>query len=562
MSEQEKENKKTVQNKNKNEQDRDAYKFIDQTIKKRPVNYKAVIVRIAGMLAAGVVIGLIASLVFSLTQPALRHNTLADNINEKVTIPPDEELQSTVTPVTGDDQTAASEMNTAESLDEGEVNKTAAENPEDGQSVTSEEKQAAGDPEEKQTSDEKEQPDDKQDEITAEPPEEKKIDDTAEPPETEQQDKGADGSEEKHPENTAEQTEETVTETPEGLPQESEENAIAVGSVPGEDPEKPEGITLQEYRQLYRDMMEVAEEPEHALVQVIGVTSELDYFNQNYENRQRISGLTVAMTDTDLFILTEYRVVEKVERIQVVFCDGSMCDATFQKADQNTGLAVIKVPLDTISEKTIEKITVATLGNSNKVQRGDPVLAVGSPLGFTDSIAFGIVTSTGSKAPVADVEYSLLNTDIEGSPDGSGVLIDLDGNIIGIISNSFGSNTGCITGLAISQLKEIIEGLSNNEEQNYAGILGQDVTQDISERTGIPRGVLVTEVVQDSPAMLAGIKEYDVIVGIGGQQVNTMRDYHKILRNLEADEPVSVTAMRRGKEGYAEITFEMIVEGR
>ena len=506
MSDQEKENKKTEQtqpgqNTTEKEQDRTGYRFMDQRIKKRPVRHRSIVLKIAGMLGSGIVIGLVASLVFTLTQPVLRHNTVASSLNGNA------------------------ENNGAEAA----VVQTEESEAETGQDGSTPEAAAQTTETETEAGQEKEQTETEAGQAEEQP--------------------GTEAGQ------TADQPNDTEEKEKDGLPdgEEKEDSSRQ---------QKIAGITPLEYRQLYRDMMQVAKEPERALVQVIGITSELDYFNQNYENQRRLSGLTVAMTDSDLFILTEYRVVEKVERIQVVFCDGAMTGATFQKADPNTGLAIVKVPLESIGEDTREKIAIAPLGNSSLVHRGDPVLAVGSPLGFTDSIAFGIITSTGSREPAADTEFRLLNTDIKGSTDGSGVLIDLDGKIIGIISQNFGNNTGSITGLAISQLKEIIEGLSNNENQNYVGILGQDVTQDISERTGIPRGLLVTGVEEESPAMLAGLKAYDVIVKVGTRPVYSLREYHQVLRSLEADEKVSFTAMRRGKEGYAEVNFEVTVEGR
>ncbi len=327
--------------------------------------------------------------------------------------------------------------------------------------------------------------------------------------------------------------------------------------------EKP-AITLKEYRQLYQDILEVADKAERAVVQVIGITNEMDYFNQNYENQRRISGLVVAMNSTDLFVLTEYRVVDQSERIQVVFNNGSMTDANLQRFDPNTGLAILKVQLASINPATRNKLEAAPLGNSYKLLRGEPILAMGSPIGYSDSIAYGVITSTSSKASAVDMEYNLLMTDIDGSTDGSGVLVNLDGSVVGIITHAFTNEyNNCVTAIPISQLKELIQDLSNNEPQNYVGIRGQDVTQDITDRTGIPRGVLVTDVEPNSPAMLAGIKEFDVLVKIGEEQpIETMRDYHRQLDNLEPEDTVSVTALRKGARGYSEITFEVTIEGR
>ena len=326
--------------------------------------------------------------------------------------------------------------------------------------------------------------------------------------------------------------------------------------VPASQPE----IGLEEYRQLYKDMLAVAEKPKRALVTVVGISSEMDYFNQNYENQKQISGLLAADNGQDLFILTEYRVVENVERIQVTFYDGSTVDAIYQRHDANTGLTILKVGLSELEDSTREGIELAPLGSSYGVTQGEPVMAIGSPMGYSDSVAYGVITSVTNKISTLDTEYNLLTTDINGSGEGSGVLINLDGEIIGIIAQSYSTeDKDIITALAVSQIKDLIESLSNDEARPYIGIKGQDVTAQISHRTDIPKGVLVTAVQADSPAMLAGMKEYDVVVKIGEDEISSFRQYRDRLDQLTPGQTVILTAMRRGAEGYAEVEFEVTV---
>ena len=329
--------------------------------------------------------------------------------------------------------------------------------------------------------------------------------------------------------------------------------------VPSQEPEAAQSITVDAYRELYQEMLAVAETPKRAMVTVIGITSHMDYFNQNYENQQQISGLIVADNGKDLFVLTEYRVVENVERIQVTFFDGTMVDAIYQRHDGNTGLTILRVSLEDVDETTRENIEVAPLGNSYTVSQGEPVLALGSPIGYSDSVAYGIITSVNNKISTLDTEYNLLTTDILGSSDGSGILVNLDGEIIGVIAQSYSSSEdkNIVTGLAISQIKELIERLSNNVSQAYIGIKGQNVTAEIAEKTGIPKGVLVTAVQPDSPAMLSGLKEYDVIVRVGDTEVATIREYNSSLKKLTPGQTVTVTAMRMGAEGYVEVAFDV-----
>lgn len=328
-------------------------------------------------------------------------------------------------------------------------------------------------------------------------------------------------------------------------------------------PQTQTGLTVQQYKKLYQDMLNSADKPKHSLVQVIGISSEMDYFNQNYEDRKQVSGFMIAENDRDLFILTEYRAVANVKRIQVVFGDNSMADATVQKADENTGLAVVKVPLDSVLPSTKAAFVIATLGNSYYTTTGDPVLVLGSPMGYSDAVFFGVITSIKNKTSVFDHEYSLLTTDIEGSSTGSGILVNLNGEVIGVITQGLHQEGGStITGISISEIKTLIQSLSNNETVSYAGIKGQEVTDDISTRTGIPLGLLTTDIAQDSPAMLAGIKEYDVIQEIAGQEIRNMNDLSKMIDSLKGGDVVSVKAMRKGASGYAEVNFSVTLSAK
>lgn len=347
-------------------------------------------------------------------------------------------------------------------------------------------------------------------------------------------------------------------EEPETEPDTAAESAPLETPVPTEVPK--EELTLKDYENFYKEMLSVAETVKRSLVTVIGITNQMDYFNQNYENQQQITGLVFAEKGQELFILTEYRIVENVERIQVTFWDQSTVDAIYLRHDANTGLTVLKVEQAKLSEATRDGLELAPLGNSYSVSQGDPVLALGSPMGYSNSVAYGVVTSVTNKISTLDTEYNLLTTDILGSPEGSGILINLEGEIVGIIAQNYSSDgKNIVTGLAVSQIKALLESLSNNEARPYIGIKGQDVTEELSERTGIPKGVLVNSVAADSPAMFAGIMEYDVIVRIGEEKVQTLKQYQEQLGKCRPGETVRVTAMRKGAEGYAEMEFDVTI---
>lgn len=322
-------------------------------------------------------------------------------------------------------------------------------------------------------------------------------------------------------------------------------------------------MTPQEYQNLYMDIFSTADGAKKSLVTVMGNKNDKDWFQTPYESQ--ISGLIVAESGQDLFVLTEKRITENVDRIQVMFCDGTVTDARFQRADSNTGFAILKIPKSGISSSTKDAIAIAPLGDSYYVKQGEPVLAIGSPMGYSDSVGYGIVTSTSNKVSKVDAEYGLLTTDITGSSQGSGVLLNLDGEIVGIISQSFAreDTKNLVTGLLISQIKELIQTLSDeNKDMIYMGVTGETITADISEKKGIPVGVFVEQIEVDSPAMQVGIQKGDVIVELNGEKVETVKGYQQQLKSCRSGETVKVKAMRQGTQGYVEVSFDVTVKTR
>jgi len=452
------------------ENDPKPYKFMKESIKKQPPDWKKIVLLIAGWLALAALGGLVAAAVFAVTEPKIAEAVTREEPPAKVDIPGDEDPNSGQEP--DETITASSASASVDSSGSGsEISSSTVDSSTSESSVS----------------------------------------------------------------------ESTVSKS-------TEENGAAEGTE----------SSLKNYEALYQDMLGVTEKPKQALVTVIGITNQMDYFNQNYENQQQISGLIVADNGQDLFILTEYRIVENVERIQVTFWDETMVDATYQRHDPSTGLTIVKVDESKLDEGTRNGLAVAPLGSSYLVSQGDPVVAVGSPVGYSDSIAYGVVTSVTNKISALDNEYNLLTTDILGSTDGSGILVNLDGEIVGIIAQSYSAKgNNVVTGIAISQIKKLIENLSNNVSRAYIGIRGQDVTEELSDKTGIPKGVLISRVADDSPAMMAGMKEYDVIVKLGEHKVETIKQYHEQLGKYSTGDVVTVTAMRKGAEGYAEMTFDV-----
>ena len=325
-----------------------------------------------------------------------------------------------------------------------------------------------------------------------------------------------------------------------------------------------EKTTAENLKKISEDITKVADTVKKSMVTVIGVTEDKDWFNQTYENQGQLSGLIVAFQNGAYYILTEYRVVKDVNRIMVTFTDGSTADARFVKSDTATGLAVIRVDADVVAKDTRQAIAPVEMKRHTLARQGETVIAIGSPMGYTDAVAVGMVTSVDNLKSVTDNAYHILCTDVPVSEDGSGILVDMDGNVLGVMAQQLldTRGLGLMTCLPFSELVEPIEKLCNNEQMVYMGINGQDVSSIVSEKTGIPKGVWVDSVDKDSPAMETGIQAGDVIFKLGDTEISTLKTFHSLLNQNAPGDKVEVYVMRRSVEGYVEVQFEVTVSGR
>ena len=226
-----------------------------------------------------------------------------------------------------------------------------------------------------------------------------------------------------------------------------------------------------------------------------------------------------------------------------------------KKYDSNTGLAVISVNLSDVDSSTREVISYAELGSSKSLRSGQPVIVVGNPTGSNGSLLFGNLTSVTQTAELYDSSYNILTTDILKSSNGSGVVADWSGKIVGLLQEKteVEGQDNTIQAYGISDVKDLIEHLSNNQDIVYMGIVGADVTTSISEQENIPIGVYVSEVSLDSPAITAGIQPGDIITEINGQAIVHRQDLVDTLLTCSSGQTVDVRYNRADASGYLDL---------
>lgn len=318
-------------------------------------------------------------------------------------------------------------------------------------------------------------------------------------------------------------------------------------------------LETQDYISLYSQIYQVADSVKNSLVTVVGVSNNVDWMNNPYENEGQASGIVVADNGREFLILTDRSVVKDVEEINVVFANGESVSAVQKKQDANTDLAILAVDHSDLKEESIGQIQIVSLGNSKLLHLGTPILAIGSPLGTTGSVVSGNITSLKNTSDTEDISYPLIQTDMLGSSNANGVFLNLNGEVVGIYTRelSAASEHGTITAYGISELKGIIERLSNNLGIAYLGVKCREVTAADEETYQMPLGVGVTSVAMDSPAMNAGIQNGDIIVAMGNSEITTYREFENVINACEPEQLISITVMRSGADGYVEMKFDV-----
>ena len=279
-----------------------------------------------------------------------------------------------------------------------------------------------------------------------------------------------------------------------------------------------------------------------------------------YQSESCGTGIIIAKTDNELLIVTNNHVIADNESLTVTFDDDTSVDADVKGTDPEHDLAVIAVPLNQVSSETMEKIAVATLGDSTALQVGEPAIAIGNAMGYGQSVTTGVISAVNRESTTTDEQtgeteetgVKLIQTDAAINPGNSGgPLVNANGEVIGINSSKLASTTveGMGYAIPISGVSDIIDNLMNQEtkhkvseeKKGYLGVKGYDVTEESAKKYNMPTGVYVAEIVKGGGAEEAGITKGNVITALNGTTVNSMEELQKELGDYESGKTVSVT---------------------
>lgn len=287
------------------------------------------------------------------------------------------------------------------------------------------------------------------------------------------------------------------------------------------------------------------------------------------------SGIIIGKNDEELLIATNYHVVEGADTLSVSFIDNNSYEGTVKGYEENKDLAVVSIPLEDISDDTMDQISIATIGSSDDLVVGEQVIAIGNALGYGQSVTTGIVSAKNRRMDSTSGSFSsdeddnrngvnLIQTDAAINPGNSGgALLNMNGEVVGINSAKLASTEveGMGYAIAVSDVSDILENLMNEEprekleegENGVLGISGRTVSEE-GQVYGIPQGVFVGEVTEGGPAEEAGIKVNSIITEFAGKSVVSIEQLVNYLQYYEPGEEVEVVLQVQDGDTYKEKT--------
>lgn len=329
------------------------------------------------------------------------------------------------------------------------------------------------------------------------------------------------------------------------------------------------------------DVSGIVEEVMPSIVSItsMGVKEVQSFFGGTYQQKIQGAGtgIIIDQNEKELQIVTNNHVVEGSTELTVTFCDETSVEASIKGLNAEYDIAVISVPIDSIEADTLKTITLANLGNSDKLKVGEPAIAIGNALGYGQSVTTGCISAINRSVSNTDAQtgavtessVKLIQTDAAINPGNSGgALVNASGQVIGINSSKLvGTNVeGVGYAIPISDVKDLIEELMSQEakvkvdedKQGVIGIEGLSVSDAFSQQLNMPQGVYVSSILNGSGAEKAGMTKGCIITAINGSSVGSMDELKNQLQYYEAGTTVTLTLQIPQTDGtYQEQTLDV-----
>ncbi len=319
--------------------------------------------------------------------------------------------------------------------------------------------------------------------------------------------------------------------------------------------------SLDDYIAIHQEIRKLATKVGASLATVTTVISGVNWFEETFENRSSTTGIILGNNSLQLLILVPYDKLADATRIEVELDSTYIEEAELVDYDSDYNLAVIGLDYDSIPEQVLANITEADFGESYYLVVGTPILAVGNPNGYMGSYEIGTITSKGIYHYITDDRLDIFTTSLEENANGEGIIVNLKGQIIGIITHTMKDelSESISTAVGISDLKTVIEDLANGNDIVSFGVIAEEMPTDSLDEAELINGIYVKSVMEGSPAEAAGIKKGDIIYQIEETTIISVPGLHNDLLRRNVGDEVTVHIKRESQQTYKDVECTVVI---
>lgn len=312
-------------------------------------------------------------------------------------------------------------------------------------------------------------------------------------------------------------------------------------------------LTIENMNKMSEQLAAIGGQASASIVGVKNKTDAQDWFSEKQNNSKNVSfGVIYKENTKNYYIATTYNVVKEQHTVKVQLVDETIVEGKVLDSDSQYNVAVITISKSKITQETQERMQVAELGYGGGLRNGSDVIAIGCPNGVLYSVMTGHVSNNSLYGTITDGEVKLYSTDIPYSEDGNGVVLDISGNVVGMITTKFTIETGTsgIGFMDMSNVSTILELLQHKQDVAYLGIEGESIIESTAAAHNLPTGAYVKTVYSQAPAYQAGMRVADIITKIDDSIIGGMTDVYNVLLQHNAGDKITCTVLRKSGNKY------------
>ena len=313
---------------------------------------------------------------------------------------------------------------------------------------------------------------------------------------------------------------------------------------------------LAAYDQLLSGVRSAAEALSGCVCTVLtGQTLKDDVFDSESVTYEEHCGIVIADNGVEFLVGMSLSELGEPDDLQITFENGTTAEAELLGKDAELDLAILSVDYRELSDRERDGILTVSVGDGSTLAAGSMVVAIGAPDGVIRSVDFGMVSSVEEAFSIIDGAVGLVRTNMRGTGESSGILVNAAGQLVGIISREKSAEEGILVAFPVSDIEERLSALLNGRTRIVFGVYVENLSAAEAETLGIEGGVLVTEVTEDSPAYENEFRKGDILLSLAGNEITDTGSFGKLLQGFVDGQRVEIRYLRNGKEMTKNVTM-------